>query len=335
MTNSKTRCFIISPIGEEGSGIRQHADDVLDYIVKPALEKHGIEVVRSDHLREPGRITEQMFREILTDQFCIALLTGHNPNVFYELAVAQAAAKPVIVLLEKGEDLPFDIRDLRCVYYDLQPRPLFEGVYTNEIAEHVSNLASMNWQGATPWQDPSGSLDAPGSGMKFTEHSVDFGNPDRWADLLRETSARFDITGISLGRWRKARKFSELLQEKANAGCRTRILLMHPENPIRELLINPDIPEERYNNTTKDLVDMHSYYSDIAQHAAGVDVRQLRTGCPHYQITITDGWATFVPYLYSDRSGFSPLWQYPRSSGVYEIMRQEFEALWNANASDK
>jgi hypothetical protein len=51
------RCFVISPIGAEGSTIREHADDVFDYIIKPAMEKCGIQAFRSDHLQEPGRIT--------------------------------------------------------------------------------------------------------------------------------------------------------------------------------------------------------------------------------------------------------------------------------------
>jgi hypothetical protein len=35
------RCFVISPIGMEGSQEREHADDVFDYIIKPALEAAG------------------------------------------------------------------------------------------------------------------------------------------------------------------------------------------------------------------------------------------------------------------------------------------------------
>ena len=49
-------------------------------------------------------ISEQMYRAILKEDFCIALLTGFNPNVFYELAIAQAADRPVIILLEFGKN---------------------------------------------------------------------------------------------------------------------------------------------------------------------------------------------------------------------------------------
>ena len=38
MTAARKRCFVISPIGAEGSPTRQHADDVYDFIIKPALD---------------------------------------------------------------------------------------------------------------------------------------------------------------------------------------------------------------------------------------------------------------------------------------------------------
>jgi len=102
----KRRCFVISPIGPEGSPVREHADDVFEFIIRPALEACQIEAFRSDHLREPGKISDQMFRAILTDDLCVAVLTGNNPNVYYELAVAQSAARPVIILLERASRCP-------------------------------------------------------------------------------------------------------------------------------------------------------------------------------------------------------------------------------------
>src|SRR6516164_8846630 len=96
------KCFVISPIGVPGSQIREHADDVFDYFIKPAMEEVGIEPIRGDHLEKPGRITEQMFKEIAAADVCVAVLTGYNPNVFYELAVAQFARKPLIILMEAG-----------------------------------------------------------------------------------------------------------------------------------------------------------------------------------------------------------------------------------------
>jgi hypothetical protein len=140
------RCFVISPIGEEGSDDRKHADEVFESLVYPAMRECGIEPIRSDHLNYPGRISEQMFRAILDYDFCVAVLTGHNPNVFYELAVAQAAKRPVVLLIKSGQGLPFDIKDLRCITYDLDNRSLQERTHIAQLVKFVEAIKAANWK---------------------------------------------------------------------------------------------------------------------------------------------------------------------------------------------
>ena len=41
-------CFMITPIGKEGSDVRKNADEVLDYIVNPICKEYGYSVVRAD-----------------------------------------------------------------------------------------------------------------------------------------------------------------------------------------------------------------------------------------------------------------------------------------------
>ena len=53
--DQRRRCFVISPIGEEGSNVRAHADDVLEFIIKPALAKCDLVAVRSDQMAESSR----------------------------------------------------------------------------------------------------------------------------------------------------------------------------------------------------------------------------------------------------------------------------------------
>ena len=140
------RCFVISPIGQPDTAVRYHADDVYRFIIRPALEKFGIEPERSDEISESGRITEQMFERIFRADLCVAVLTGFNPNVFYELAVAQCAARPSLLLIEQGLTLPFDVKDLRTIEYQLQPiGPLVDGYYADLVADQVRELVACNW----------------------------------------------------------------------------------------------------------------------------------------------------------------------------------------------
>jgi O-acetyl-ADP-ribose deacetylase (regulator of RNase III) len=140
------RCFVISPIGQSDSAIRNHADDVFRFIVEPAMKAFDIEAVRSDHMPESGRITRQMFREIFQADICVVVLTGFSPNVFYELAVAQCAARPTILLIEEGNVLPFDVKDLRCIQYRLQPiGPLVDGHYARAVEEQIASIDQRGW----------------------------------------------------------------------------------------------------------------------------------------------------------------------------------------------
>lgn len=140
------RCFVISPIGQENSAVRNHADDVFRFIIEPAMKEFGIEAIRSDHMKEAGRISRQMFREIFTADICITVLTGFNPNVFYELAVAQCAARPFIILMQAGQDLPFDVKDLRCIYYDTASiSRLVDGFYAKQVMDQLEDFERTGW----------------------------------------------------------------------------------------------------------------------------------------------------------------------------------------------
>lgn len=112
-------CFVICPIGNEGTDIRKRSDGVLNYIIAPALKQCGYEnPVRADVMSEPGNITSHVIQQIIETDLVIADLTGHNPNVFYELAIRHAIKKPVIMIIRTGETIPFDIAQDRVIELD-------------------------------------------------------------------------------------------------------------------------------------------------------------------------------------------------------------------------
>jgi hypothetical protein len=327
------KCFVISPIGADGTPTREHANDVFDYIIRPAMEQFGILAYRSDHMHERGKISDQMFRAILEEDLSIAVLTGYNPNVFYELAVAQCAARPVIILLEKDHPLPFDIKDLRCVYYDLKPRALFEQVYVKQLVEHVKMIDSAGWKASSPVSGLPLPGDGNGAGpMRSYPRSMDFGSPEAWLKMLKDTEHVFEVMGMALGSWKHGKGFSEVLGAKAQAGCRVRVLLCHPDNPSLPELINPRVPEQSLDYVLHAIAEMMDYFRAIARASPNVEVRQIRYGCPHFQLTRTDQVATAVHYLYSESTHYSPLCQYSPGSPLYSTLAQEFEALWQGNS---
>lgn len=115
---TKGDCFVIAPIGADGSPERTRSDQVFRHIIEPTVNPKGYRPVRADHLGKPGLITSQVVDNLLDAPLVIADLTGGNPNVFYELAIRHAARKPVVLLVNRGEKLPFDVAPSRTIHFD-------------------------------------------------------------------------------------------------------------------------------------------------------------------------------------------------------------------------
>ncbi len=119
ISNTDKTCFVIAPIGKEGSETRKHSDQVLEYIIKPAMEDCGYEAKRADEISTLGIITTNIIQRIFDAPLVIAVLTDHNPNVFYELAIRHAARKPVIQLIKHDQEIPFDVNQQNTIKYEL------------------------------------------------------------------------------------------------------------------------------------------------------------------------------------------------------------------------
>lgn len=77
----------------------------------------GFVVARGDEKASHGDIFSQILRNIVEARVVIANISGRNPNVFYELGIAHALNKPVILLAHNQSDVPFDIQSKRIVFY--------------------------------------------------------------------------------------------------------------------------------------------------------------------------------------------------------------------------
>lgn len=109
-------CFVIMPFGE-------WYDIYYAEIYAPAIKEAGFEPRRADELFNTGTVIEQIYSEIKKAKILVAELTGKNANVFYELGLSHARGKPVIFITSSLDDVPFDLRHLRIIVYDVRGRP--------------------------------------------------------------------------------------------------------------------------------------------------------------------------------------------------------------------
>jgi hypothetical protein len=115
------RCFLIAPLGEEGSETRRRSDQVLRYIINPVLEECGYaSAARPDHLGKPNVIVPSVIERVMDDPLLIADLTDRDPIVYYLLAIRHMSRKPVIKMVDAGQPSPFDVAHSRIIRLDIR-----------------------------------------------------------------------------------------------------------------------------------------------------------------------------------------------------------------------
>jgi hypothetical protein len=322
------KAFVISPIGERDGDLRRHADRVQNQIIREAcrrLEQDGygpIVVERSDHVTLPGLITDQVIASIVRDRIVFAVLAGDRPNVYYELAVALAAGRHVIVLRNQDEKTHFDIKDVRTVEYRYDAAiPAPEHVI-KEVSRSVRSVLDA------PSHHPIafGRLDPLGRNYleyEFKEAFRDISIPD-YSELFLKAKNFIGLQGISLLHFTRANfpwnthdggslTFFDIIRAKVLFDAvSVRIVMMHENNEALPHLIK-FIDREKFTESMRTVRDeiRQSYqaWSELRdeleakapERADGrkgrLEVTRLIHGLVNYRLTITDEKIVVTPYL--------------------------------------
>lgn len=325
------KCFVISPIGQPGSDIRENADAVLDYIIDPALKELDIQAVRADKLSDPGLITDQMLAAILNYDLCIADLSGHNPNVFYELAIAQAAERPVVLLKLAGESIPFDVKDYRLIEYDLKPKSIRTDKWIPILKSQVSSVLDPGYK---PPRLMHGRLSSRSDGFRsylINARSEEFGDAPRYHEVVQDAAQYCRLMGISLKVW-ASEDGRRVLHDLAERGVPVRILIMDADNAGSAAMINTDLPSEDLEAVKRQTGRMAQYFQEIAAKSKlTFEARRLAKGLPHFQLIITEHTALVLQYMFARGTADSPLQQFPAGSQLHRAFLEEFDKLWKLN----
>lgn len=110
MELDETLCFVLMPF-------QPPFDRIYKKVLVSAIREGGLKPLRADEIFTTTPIVEEIWSHIATARLVIADVTGRNANVFYELGLAHAVGKPVIILTQSSEDVPFDIAYIRYFTY--------------------------------------------------------------------------------------------------------------------------------------------------------------------------------------------------------------------------
>ncbi|MFO1085476.1 MAG: hypothetical protein U1E21_12995 [Reyranellaceae bacterium] len=125
-------CFVVMPFAGAIGGYYHN-------IYEPAIKKAGLVAVRADaDIFGTGKIIDQIWSGINAAKVLVAELTTKNPNVFYELGLAHALNKPVVLVSSNEGDVPFDLRHIRVIYYDVND-PFWGSKLIEKVAENIQS----------------------------------------------------------------------------------------------------------------------------------------------------------------------------------------------------
>jgi hypothetical protein len=123
-------CFVMMPFAAPLGGYYES-------VYRPAIEKAGLQPVRADaEIFGAGKIMNQVWSGIRRAKVLVAELTSRNPNVFYELGLAHALRKPVVLVSSNEGDVPFDLHHIRVIYYDVND-PFWGQKLLSKVAENI------------------------------------------------------------------------------------------------------------------------------------------------------------------------------------------------------
>jgi len=128
-------CFVIMPFANPIGGY-------YELIYEPAIKRTGLSPVRADtDIFGTGKIIEQIWAGLKHAKVLVAELTGRNPNVLYELGLAHALHKPVVLISSNESDVPFDVRHVRVIYYDVND-PFWGDKLIAKVSENIASALS-------------------------------------------------------------------------------------------------------------------------------------------------------------------------------------------------
>jgi hypothetical protein len=117
---------------------------VYDDHIKKVAQTQNLSIARADDFFSQNSIMYEVWSAIAQASILIADCTGKNPNVFYEIGIAHTLGKPVVLITQNQDDVPFDLRHIRYIYYDYTPPGMikFENTLAATILEIMKDISN-------------------------------------------------------------------------------------------------------------------------------------------------------------------------------------------------
>ena len=165
-------------------------DDVYLGFIEPVLEEAGFTVGRADNIESQQNILRDIVEKIDQSTLIIADLTGANPNVFYELGLAHAIRRPVILITQSVSDVPFDLKSYRLLEYSTHFLDILKA--KEQLASYARGCASGTLKFGSPVTDFHSGEPIPNHPITPPQSDVASEDDRGFIDHLLDLNAGYD-----------------------------------------------------------------------------------------------------------------------------------------------
>lgn len=118
---------------------------VYDDHIKKVAKTQNLTIARADDFFSQDSIMHEVWSAITQASILVADCTGKNPNVFYEIGIAHTLGKPVVLITQNQDDVPFDLRHIRYIHYEYTPSGMikFENTLTTTVLEIMKDIGKQ------------------------------------------------------------------------------------------------------------------------------------------------------------------------------------------------
>jgi len=141
MTDDRPLAFVIMRFGGK-------YDKVWKLLIDPALDEAGFRPERGDSTDDQVDKVKQIIQKIYEAELVVADLTETRHNVMYELGVAHAMNKRVVMITQNREELPFDLSGYQVYEYSL------DFVEVEGFKDYINRVAAKSLRGAVSFGNP-------------------------------------------------------------------------------------------------------------------------------------------------------------------------------------
>ncbi|PFI53534.1 hypothetical protein COI68_30315 [Priestia megaterium] len=235
----KYKIFFIMPFDTEFNDMYEHIKEVIE-------EENSIyEVFRADNLLNQQNILKDIVLAINDSDLIVADLTDLNPNVFYELGLAHALRKDVILLTQQLGELPFDLRSYRVISYSN---------HFKKIQELETNLKRML--------------------NDIQKGQLSFGSPiTDWIPLSSSTTEMV-VTDNDIQEISSINKTNEIIEEEIEEGYLD--FLANLEESMGDLTITINSITEATNKFSEDINEQTAQINKANENGGNGSVSRVR-----------------------------------------------------------